>query len=82
MDPGPFHNFPESLHVPIFNDGTKTRIPDFFRRSKSGLSNDLIQYRLPGTVNGKDGVFEIFTRPSLSSRTEVIIHRFFNPTKP
>ena len=81
-DPGPFHNFPESLNTTIFNQGARTYVPEFFRHSKKGLSNDAIQYRLPGTVNGKSGVFEIFTRPSVTGRTDVIIHRFFNPTKP
>jgi hypothetical protein len=81
-DPGPFHNFPESLNLAIFNHGSKTHVPGFYRHSKNGLAHDAIQYRLPGTVNGKDGVFEIFTRPSLTGRTEIIIHRFFNPTKP
>jgi len=81
-EPGPFHNFPESFNKSIFEQGTKTRVPNFFNQAKPGLSADSIQYRLPGTVNGREGVFEIFTRPSISGNTEVIIHRFFNPIKP
>jgi hypothetical protein len=77
--PGPFHNFPESYNQTIFETGTRTRIANFFKNSKPGLTNDSIQYRLPGTVNGHDGIFEIFTRPSPSGNTEVIIHRFFRP---
>ncbi len=78
-EPGPFHNFPESFNDDIFKNGKRTKVPNFFNKDKAGLSNDSIQYRLPGTVNGRDGVFEIFTRPSLSGKTEVIIHRFFKP---
>lgn len=80
-EPGPFHNFPESFNSAIFKQGTQTRVPNFYNQAKTGLSTDSIQYRLPGVVNGREGFYEIFTRPSLSGRTEVIIHRFFNPTK-
>jgi hypothetical protein len=78
-EPGPFHNFPESFNKQIFENGNRTISPDFFNKARMGLSADSIQYRLPGTVNGRDGMFEIFTRPSNSGNTEVIIHRFFNP---
>lgn len=71
-EPGPFHNFPESFNKEIFESGTRTVTPDFFNKARTGLSNDSIQYRLPGTVNGRDGMFEIFTRPSTSGNTEVI----------
>jgi hypothetical protein len=80
-DLGPNHNFPESFNDIIFSQGTKTRRPNFFNQAKPGLGADSIQYRMPGVVNGKEGVFEIFTRPSLSGRTEVIMHRFFRPNK-
>jgi hypothetical protein len=78
-EPGPFHNFPESFNKNIFENGTRAVTPDFFNKARTGLSNDSIQYRLPGTVNGRDGMFEIFTRPSTSGNTEVIMHRFFKP---
>jgi hypothetical protein len=45
------------------------------------MGNDSIQYRLPGTVNGQSGTYEIFTRPSVSGRTEVVQHRFFRPDR-
>lgn len=51
--------------------------PDFFNKAKPNLSNDSIQYRLSGSLNGKAGTYEIFTRPSVSGRTELIMHRFF-----
>jgi Pretoxin HINT domain len=78
-EPGPFHNFPESFNKQIFESGNRTVTPDFFNKARTGLSNDSIQYRLPGTVNGRDGMFEIFTRPSTSGNTEVIMHRFLKP---
>lgn len=80
-EPGPFHNFPESFNREIFESGTRTTTPNYFNQARQGLSNDSIQYRLPGTVNGKDGMFEIFTRHSTSGNTEVIMHRFFNPNR-
>ncbi|WP_413512614.1 hypothetical protein [Myroides odoratus] len=49
------------------------------RMQKPGLSNTNILYSHPGSVNVKQGVFEIGTRSSLSGNTGVIIHRFFNP---
>jgi hypothetical protein len=78
-EPGPFHNFPESFNKQIFESGNRTVTLDYFNKARQGLSSDSIQYRLPGTVNGRDGVFEIFARPSTSGNTEVIMHRFFNP---
>ncbi|GAA5039038.1 RHS repeat-associated core domain-containing protein [Actinopolymorpha pittospori] len=78
-EPGPFHNFPGSFDETIFSSGNRTVNPGYFNKPKPGLSNDSVQYRLPGSLNGRNGVYEIFTRPSLSGRTEVIMHRFFNP---
>jgi len=78
-EPGPFHNFPDSFNKEIFENGTRTVTPNFFNKARPGMSNDSIQFRLPGTVNGRDGMFEIFTRPSTSGNTEVIMHRFFKP---
>lgn len=63
----------------IFNQGAKRRVSGHFNKAKPMLTNDSIQYTLPGSVNGYQGVFEIFTRPSLSERTELITHRFFRP---
>ena len=79
-EPGPFHNFPESFNAHIFQNGTKNITPNFWRTAKPNMSNDSIMYSLPGQVNGRAGVFEIGVRPSASGRTEVIMHRFFNPT--
>jgi hypothetical protein len=53
--------------------------PGYFNKPKAGLGNDSINYQLPGSINGRDGTYEIFTRPSVSSRTEVVMHRFFRP---
>lgn len=53
--------------------------PNYFTKPKANLGNDSIQYRLPGELNGRSGVYEIFTRPSTSGRTELIMHRFFRP---
>lgn len=78
-EPGPFHNFPGSFDDMIFNQGDRIVTPDFWRKDRANLSNDSIQYFLKGNVNGVDGTFEIFTRPSVSGRTEVINHRFFRP---
>ena len=80
-EPGPFHNFPESFNKVIFENGTKTVTPNYFNVAKSGLSNTNILYRYPGTVNQTPGFFEIGVRPSVSGKTEVIIHRFFNPIR-
>lgn len=63
----------------IFASGTRTVNTNFFNKAKLNLGSDSIQYRLPGVVNDKAGVYEIFTRPSLSGRTEMIMHRFFRP---
>lgn len=76
---GPFHNFPGSVDDVIFSQGQRTTMPGFWRTPRPGLSNDSIQYRLPGNINGTEGTFEIFVRPSVLGRTEVITHRFFRP---
>ena len=78
-EPGPMHNFPGSFDDTIFESGTRSVTPNFFNKAKPNLSNDSIQYRLPGEINGKSGTFEIFTRPSTSGRSELIMHRFFRP---
>ncbi|MGH3117441.1 MAG: hypothetical protein ACRDQ2_10085 [Gaiellales bacterium] len=76
---GPFHNFPGSFDDAIYNQGTRTVVPDYFNKPRPLMGNDSIQYRLPGSINGRSGMYEIFTRPSLSGRTEVVQHRFFRP---
>jgi hypothetical protein len=78
-DPGPYHNFPGSFDELIYNQGTRTVTQGFWRTPKPGLSNDSVQYRLPGSINGREGMFEIFVRPSISGKTEVVVHRFFQP---
>ncbi|MGY4719895.1 RHS repeat-associated core domain-containing protein [Naumannella huperziae] len=76
-EPGPFHNFPGSFDETIFSQGNRTVVPNYFNKVKPNLGNDSIQYGLPGYLNGRAGTYEIFTRPSVSSRTELIMHRFF-----
>ena len=78
-EPGPFHNFPESFNQTIFSQGTKTVTPNFFKVAKKNLSNTNIMYKLPGTINGTNGTFEIGVRLSTSGNTELIMHRFFKP---
>jgi hypothetical protein len=75
---GPMHNFPESFNGQIFQ-GSRTVTGNFFKVDKQALSNDSILYRAPGSINGRAGTFEIGVRPSVSGRTEVIMHRFFRP---
>lgn len=81
QEPGPFHNFPQSFDDVIFSQGRQTVKPGYFRQARPGLSDDSIQYTLPGEVNGEAGIYEIFTRPSTSGRNEVIMHRFFRPNR-
>lgn len=78
-DPGSFHNFPESFNRTLFDQGARTVTPNHWRTARPGLSNDSVMYRLRGSVNGREGVFELGTRPSVSGNTEVIIHRTFVP---
>lgn len=52
-------------------------MPNYFNKAKPNLSNDSLLYRLSGELNGRAGTYEIFTRPSLSGQTELIMHRFF-----
>lgn len=80
-DPGPYHNFPTSFDKQILGQGNRTVTPNYYNVSRPGVTNDAVMYELPGQVNGKNGVFEIGTRPSYSGNTEVIWHRFFNPVK-
>ena len=77
-EPGPYHNFPESFNDNIFQ-GEKIIKPNYYNVGKPGLSNTSILYKSPGTLNGVRGFYEIGTRPSISGKTEVIIHRFFRP---
>ena len=79
-EPGPMHNFPDSFDDEIFENGTRTVVPDYYNKPRPLLSDDSVQYRLPGSVNGREGNYEIFTRPSVSGNTEVTYHRFFRPS--
>jgi hypothetical protein len=79
QEPGPYHNFPETFDDLIFRTGTKEIVPNFYTKPKTGLTNTNITYKLQGSVNGREGIFEIGVRPSISGNTEVIIHRFFRP---
>jgi hypothetical protein len=77
--PGPpaRHGFAMSFDKQILEQGSRTVTPNFFNEAKSGLSNDSVMYQLRGAINGVEGTFEIAARPSVSGRTEVIMHRFF-----
>jgi hypothetical protein len=79
-EPGPYHNFPESFDEQIYQ-GERKVVPDYFNKPKPLMSNDSVNYRLPGEINGQGGHYEIFTRPSESGRTEVVTHRFFRPSR-
>jgi len=78
-EPGPLHNFPGMFDQQIFQYGTRTVTSNFWKVARAGYSNDSIMYRLPGSWRGVQGVYEIGVRPSLSGRTELIMHRFFRP---
>ncbi|MCP3660558.1 MAG: hypothetical protein GY830_09710, partial [Bacteroidetes bacterium] len=80
-EPGPYHNFPESLNKTIFEKGERIIKPNFYKDIKPGFSNKGSFYKYPGKVNGKEGFYEIGTRFSSNGKTEVIIHRFFRPNK-
>lgn len=78
-EPGPYHNFPGSFDATIFATGSRTVVPNKFTLRRPNLQSSSIQYRLQGTINGRQGTYEIFTRPSTSGRSELIMHRFFRP---
>lgn len=61
-----YHNFPESFNQSIFDEGTRSVVPDYFNKAAPLLSNDSVNYTLPGSINGVEGEYQIFTRPSLS----------------
>jgi hypothetical protein len=54
-------------------------VPNYFNKAAPLLSNDSINYTLPGSINGVEGDYQIFARPSISGRAELIMHRFFMP---
>jgi hypothetical protein len=66
-DPGPYHRFPGSFDEVIISRGTRTVISDSY-----------VQYTLGGSVNGVSGTYEIGIQ-TLSTGTELITHRFFQP---
>jgi hypothetical protein len=74
-----YHNFPESFNQTVFDLGSRSTVAGYFRKPVSLLSNDSVNYALSGSINGVDGEYQIFTRPSVSGRVEVIMHRFFMP---
>jgi RHS repeat-associated protein len=74
-----YHNFPESFNQTVFDLGARSTVAEYFNKPVSPLSNDSINYSLPGAINGVEGEYQIFTRPSVSGRAEVIMHRFFMP---
>jgi RHS repeat-associated protein len=74
-----YHNFPESFNQTVFDLGSRSTVTGYFSKPVSLLSNDSVNYALPGSINGVDGEYQIFTRPSVSGRVEVIMHRFFMP---
>lgn len=77
-----FHDFPARLDAEILGT-TPIVVRDYFKKSKPGLSNDTKRFTKRGSVEVdgtvREGTFEIFTRPSVSGRNEVITHRFLNP---
>jgi len=64
---GPYHNFPESFNVVIFQGNRQV------------ISENYILYMQHGSINGVEGTYELGVRPSASGRIEVIVHRFFRP---
>jgi hypothetical protein len=80
-EPGPMHNFPGTFDQEIFDNGSRTVNPNYFNKPAPLLTNDSVQYRLPGVINGRQGEYQIFTRPSVSGRNEVVMHRFFQPAR-
>jgi hypothetical protein len=74
-----YHNFPESFNQSVFDLGVRSTVAGYFSKPVSLLSNDSVNYTLPGSINGADGEYQIFTRPSVSGKVEVIMHRFFMP---
>jgi hypothetical protein len=71
-----------SFNQTIFSQGVRTVTPNYFNEFKPNLTTANISYKLPGNINGTNGIFEIGVRPSVSGNTEVIIHRFFQKIKP
>jgi hypothetical protein len=73
------HNFPQSFNRTIFNEGTRSVVPDYFNKAAPLLTNDSANYTLSGSINGVEGEYQIFTGLSLSGNVELIMHRFFMP---
>lgn len=68
---------PSMIENELLSNDDRTLAENYFKSDKANLSNNSIQYRLNGSLNGTDGTFELFTRPSTSGRTELIMHEFF-----
>jgi hypothetical protein len=69
-----YHNFPESFDQTIFDQGARTVVPNYFNKAAPLLSNDSVRCTLPGSINGVEGEYQIFSRPSLSGSVELIMH--------
>jgi hypothetical protein len=80
-DHGLHHNFPLLLDRDIVVSGSREVVTDYFNHPQPGLTNNSIRYLAPGTINDTSGNYELFTRPSLSGDTEVVMHRFFRKSK-
>jgi RHS repeat-associated protein len=63
-----YHNFPASFDIDILTRGTRTEI-----------SEGYVKYTLRGSINGRQGIYEIGARPSGLADAEVITHRAFKP---
>ncbi|MCA9245257.1 MAG: hypothetical protein KDA32_14975, partial [Phycisphaerales bacterium] len=66
-EPGPMHNFPESIDGDIVQNGTIRR------------DGDYIEYHLEGAINGKSGRYEIGGYVDDAEEVLTITHRFFRP---
>lgn len=55
-DPGPMHSFAGAFDETVFSLETQTEAAGLFNKAKTDLSNNSIQYRLPGGINGHTGV--------------------------
>ena len=75
------HNFPQHVTDTVLQKGDLKIIRRFWRGGRAHLSNDSFNYTLKGAINGMQGTFEVFTRPSRSGQTELIMHKFFRPNR-
>jgi len=78
---GAYHNLPASIQQTVIKQGNVKLIQNYFKIARANLTNNSVQYTLPGTLNGTNGIYQIFTRPSVSGNTELIMHSFFKPIR-